>query len=84
MKLGAKKVQRKIEDYRPIHFTVESMMKRLGTIDGISVSTSITTLAREMFGTKKSDIAHNLLILSLSDKDIHCEVTPQLTEALCN
>ena len=59
-------------------------MKHLGMIYGIVASPSITMITREMLGTKKKDIAHNLLLLSINDNDIRCEVTPQLTEALCN
>ena len=44
----------------------------------------MTTLAAEMLGTKKKDVVVNLLLLSLNDKGIRCEVTPNLTDSLCN
>ena len=59
-------------------------MKRMGTIDITIASPSITALAKEILGSRKKDITHNLLILSLNNEDIHCKVTPQLTKALCN
>ena len=60
------------------------MLKRLGTTNGATTSTNITTLAAEMLGIKKKNVALNLLLLSLNDKGIHCEVTPNLTDSLCN
>ena len=76
LKQDAENFQRRIEDRRPIYFTVEITMKRLSMIDSTTPSPIVTTLAWDMLRTKKCDIAHNLLLLSHIDKNIRWKVTP--------
>ena len=61
------------------------MIRRRGTKDGTYLSPGISKLAMEVLGSKKKkDIAYTFFLLSLNDKDIRCQVTPQIIEALCN
>ena len=78
LKQDAENVQRRIEDRKPINFTDNKMFKRLGTVNKNGMSPRIAMLAKEMLGTKKKDIAHNLIILSPNNKNMCCKVTPQL------
>ena len=76
--------QRKIDNQRTIHYTTRNTMLRLSTPDGISPAATITPLAAEMLGTKKKDISLNILLLSLNEKGVRAQITPQMLEAMCS
>ena len=58
-------------------------MKRLSTKYGFTPATNLTPLALGMVGSKKKDNALNVLLLSLNDRGVLAQITPNIIDMLC-
>ncbi len=81
--LQAQLQERKELGKKPIHYTTTNFFLRAGTTDGMSEADSLTPLAAEMLGSRKQNHAYNILLLTLNEGNIKCDVHPQMIDAMC-
>ena len=69
--------QRNIDNQHTIHYTIQNAMKQLSTTYAFTPATNLTLIALEMLVSKKRDNALNFLLLSLNDRGVCAQITPQ-------